>query len=148
MIDSPTFIYIYNIILKAVVWVVVVLAVVIMYWKIFLVVHRQRRQISVLSQSSNTNDTTEGITKNNKRSAMVFVIIMAFIVLWLPYIIYSIILAFYPEILAYGINTSTTVTLYIMFVMLALGNSAVNAFIYARFDRDFRNAYRQLLRCK
>ena len=134
---------IYNILLKAAVWVVVVLAVIIMYWKILLIVHKQRRQICVLNRSSNTNDTTGDITNNNKRIVMIFVIIIAFIVLWLPYLMYILIVEFYPE----SINPSTILKTYMLLSTLTLSNSAVNAFIYARFDKEFRNAYRQVLKC-
>ena len=136
---------IYNTLMKIILWVVVVLAVIIMYLKIFLVVHKQRRQIRELS---NTNNTTVDMTKNKRRSAMIFVIIIAFIVLWIPHIIYSIMMAFYPLILIYSINPYGIVTLFIMCTTLALCNSAVNAFIYARSDKDFRNAYKQVLKCK
>ena len=78
---------------------------------------------------------------------MVFVIIIAFIVLWLPNMISSIILAFYLDILMYVMGASTLIQFFIMCQTLALLNSAVNAFIYARIDKDFRNAYRQVLRC-
>ena len=134
---------IYNILLKAAVWVVVVLAVVMVYWEILLIVHKQRRQICVLNRSSNTNDTTGDITKNNKRIVMIFVIIIAFIVLWLPYLMYILIVEFYPE----SIIPSTIIKTYMLLSTLTLSNSAVNAFIYARFDKEFRNAYRQVLKC-
>ena len=137
---------IYNTLMKIILWVVVVLAVIIMYLKIFLVVHKQRRQIRELS--SNTNNTTVDMTKNKRRSAMIFVIIIAFIVLWIPHMICSIMVVFYPLIIVHSINPHGIIILYVAVTTLALCNSAVNAFIYARFDKDFRNAYRQVLKSK
>ena len=150
-IFSP-FIDMYRTLLQVVLWSIVVLAVIIMYWKIFAIIHKQKRQIQELSQLFSNEVNPENIThrgnkKGTQRIILVFVIIIAFIVLWLPNMISSIMLVFYLNILIYVMNTSTLIQFFMMCQTLALLNSAVNAFIYARIDKDFRNAYRQVLRC-
>ena len=142
----------YRTLLKVVLWSIIVLAVIIMYWKIFAIIHKQKRQIEELSQSFNNEGNPENIThrgnkKGTKRIILVFVIIIAFIVLWLPKMISSIMVVFYLDILIYGMGASNLIQFVVMCQILALLNSAVNALIYARMDKDFRNAYRQVLRC-
>ena len=132
-------------------WLVVVVAVIVMYWKIFAIVHKQRRQIRELSLSSNADDNIipQSENKNNtKRIVMVLVIIVAFIVLWLPARIAAIMTNFYRDTLVHGIGVYNSITLFIICMTFALCNSAVNVFIYARFDKDFRKAFRQILNCK
>ena len=145
---------IYNTLIRIVIWVAVVIAIIVMYWKIFAMVHKQKRQICELRQTSTIDNKTENIIQHRankkkgiKRVVMVFVLIIAFILLWLPHMISFIIYNFYADIFTYGIGIYRTITFYVMFTTLALSNSAVNAFIYARSDRDFRHAYKQILQC-
>ena len=142
----------YRTLLKVVLWTMVVLAVIVMYWKIFAIVHKQKRQIQELSESFSNELNPENITyrdnkKGTKRIIMVFVIIIAFIVLWLPNMIASILLAFYLDILMHAMQVSTMMTFFVIGQTFAMLNSAVNVGIYATIDKDFRNAYRQVLRC-
>ena len=147
---------IYDTLLKTIVWIIVVSAVIVMYVKIYSVVRQHKRQVLALShQGQNAADNNginsashENRNKNIKRLVMVFLIIISLIILWLPYHIAVCMYAFNPDILIYGLGMSTMIKFFVVVNAITFVNSAVNAFIYARFDKEFRNAYRQLLTCK
>ena len=147
----------YDTLLKTVVWIIVVSAVIVMYVKIYSVVRQHKRQVLALShQGQNAADNNginsashENRNKNIKRLVMVFLIIISLIILWLPYHIVSILYFFYPSVLLYAMSSMSVVLRFFIIVnTIAFINSAVNAFIYARFDKEFRNAYKEILQCK
>ena len=144
----------YDTLMKIILWVIVVLAVIVMYVKIFAVIRKQKKAILELGAQSSRNaqnderNTRSRDANKNKRVVMVFLIIVSFIVLWLPYVIITILYAFYRNILIYGLGPSAMVVIFVICVAISFTNSAVNAFIYARFDKEFRNAYVQILKCK
>ena len=146
--DTPSF-EIYYALIKAVLWIIVVLVVISMYVQIYLIIQKQKRQVAILNLSYQQDDVvTHNRNSNNKRIAMLFMILISFIVLWLPNIIISILFAYNRNLLIDSVGESNTATIIVMCLTFALTNSAVNAFIYARIDKDFRNSYKQIMQCK
>jgi melanocortin 5 receptor len=153
---SSTFLDMYYVLLVAVLWTVVVFVVIVMYLQILLVIRQQKRQILAISshQSNHDADGCRGVhrshgnmTMNNKRVAMIFMIIVSFIVLWLPDIITSLSVVLYTHTLYNVMGFSTMRMLLIVCSAISFSNSAVNTFIYARMDKEFRKAYITLLQC-
>jgi uncharacterized membrane protein (DUF485 family) len=135
----------FHTLLKTLLWACVVMAVGAIYVKILLVVRRQKRRMVALRAHQQTD---AGDSSRNKRLAMVFMIVMSFILLWLPYITVWMLTAFFNDILADGMSPSALLALHIICSTIAIANSAVNTFIYARMDKEFRKAYKLILQCK
>jgi hypothetical protein len=155
---STNHLSIYRSLLRAILWSVVVFVVVVMYLRILLVIRKQKRQITTALSSHQPANTTNSsgsesgsygnANKQTKQVAMVFLIIISFIVLWCPTITLELFTDLYPDSLASGTSSSTIITISIICHTIAFANSAVNAFIYARMDKEFRKAYKQILQCK
>ena len=147
----------YGNLVKTILWAVIALTVTFMYLQIMCVVKKQQRQVQTLEVRFHSNTVNndgrntsqpQNTQKHSNRIFIVFCIITLFIVLWLPYIIITVSLAFYRQKLIYTIGDSTLAKILAICITIAAINSSVNVFIYARIEKDFRNAYKQILLCK
>ena len=117
--------------------------IVLMYIKILHVVHKHATQIRSLSQESSNKNNFKSEMKATKTMAL---IVFSYSIFWAPVFIKETIEA------VNLIDTNTvlsfryTVVSYALLIWGTL-NSGVNCIIYAWFNKDFRKAYNDILRC-
>jgi len=113
----------------------------VLYWRIFRTI-RNRKRIAITSDGTPTN---AGCCINRMSAAvtrMMAVVLGYLILAWSPYFVLlpvSTLSQTNPKWLTYGMDVAT---------FLVYTNSAVNPLIYSWLNRDFRQAYIDLLVCK
>ena len=80
------------------------------------------------------------INKERKAAKTVGIIVGCFILCWLPFFSVYLLGAFCP--------TCTDPLVFTIFFWLGYCNSAINPCVYALFSKDFRYAFKKLLRCR
>ncbi|XP_035391422.1 histamine receptor H2b [Electrophorus electricus] len=112
-----------------------------MYHRIFCTAREQVRRIRAATPSFARSASAVATAREHKATVTLAAVLGAFLVCWLPYFIYF---------TCMGLRRETHPPLLAHSVVLWLGyfNSAVNPILYPALNRDFRQAYRQLLRCR
>ncbi|XP_042355753.1 histamine receptor H2b [Plectropomus leopardus] len=112
-----------------------------MYLCIFRVAREQVRRIRAATPSFARTASTAAIAREHKATVTVVAVLGAFIICWFPYFTYF---------TCMGLREKTNPPNTLNSVVLWLGyfNSALNPILYPAFNRDFRRAYGQLLRCR
>ena len=80
------------------------------------------------------------INKEKKAAKTVGIIVGGFIVCWAPF--------FSVYLLGAFCSDCTPMMVFTIFFWLGYCNSAINPFVYALFSKDFRYAFKKLLRCR
>ena len=80
------------------------------------------------------------INKEKKAAKTVGIIVGGFIACWAPF--------FSVYLLGAFCENCTPITVFTIFFWLGYCNSAINPFVYALFSKDFRYAFKKLLRCR
>jgi hypothetical protein len=135
---------------KIVIWVILpqiylpVIGNIILYGSIFISISKRKR-VSV-SISGQDGDTNRGPSKSEKMTTAVtkmMCMVLGYLILaWLPF--FSIIFIYSQgDVIPFWFGYVRDAT-----VFLVYSNSAINPIIYSWYNRDFKQAYRQLLKCK
>jgi len=101
-------------------------------------ISRHRGPVTVAAAADNTRTSA----KKRQASRLLVLVVVIFAVLWLPLHIH--LLVFY-----FG-NTSDSpfyLVLSVLWNCLAYANSCVNPLIYDHMSKDFRDAFREVMRC-
>ena len=103
--------------------------------------HHETKTMAFLRKSRRKNFKLElqKLNKEKKAAKTVGIIVGCFILCWLPFFTVYLLGAFWPD--------STPPLLFSIFFWLGYCNSAINPCVYALFSRDFRCAFKKLLRC-
>ncbi|XP_047462256.1 histamine receptor H2b [Mugil cephalus] len=111
-----------------------------MYLCIFRVAREQVRRIRAATPSF-ARTATAAIAREHKATVTLAAVLGAFIICWFPYFTFFICM---------GMEEKTTPpnTLHSVVLWLGYFNSALNPILYPAFNRDFRKAYAELLRCR
>ncbi|KAL7846344.1 hypothetical protein SRHO_G00213240 [Serrasalmus rhombeus] len=111
-----------------------------LYHRIFLVARVQARRIRAATPSFIRSASLVATAREHKATVTLAAVLGAFIICWLPFFIYFICMGLRREMDPPHLTHS---------VVLWLGyfNSALNPILYPALNRDFRQAYGQLLRC-
>ncbi|XP_037603759.1 histamine receptor H2b [Sebastes umbrosus] len=112
-----------------------------MYLCIFRVAREQVRRIRAATPSFARAASTAAIAREHKATVTLAAVLGAFIICWFPY---------FTFFSCMGIRKKTNPPNTLNSVILWLGyfNSALNPILYPAFNRDFRRAYGELLRCR
>jgi hypothetical protein len=147
--------YLYSSLKITISYMLVTLVIGIMYIQIWFIIRKQRRvmdiQINIPQPQPAPPGDTAGsavATKKEKKSTLsVFVVVVAFVLLWLPGVSHSVL----ASIGAYNpsyVSRDTLITLYGLSYTLASVNATVNVVIYAVTNKKFKIAFQKLLGCK
>uniref|UniRef100_A0A673BB72 Histamine H2 receptor n=1 Tax=Sphaeramia orbicularis TaxID=375764 RepID=A0A673BB72_9TELE len=112
-----------------------------MYLCIFRVAREQARRIRAATPSFARTPSSAAIAREHKATMTLAAVLGAFIICWFPY---------FTFFTCMGIRGKTNPPNTVHSVVLWLGyfNSALNPILYPAFNRDFRRAYGELLRCR
>ncbi|XP_077983937.1 D(1A) dopamine receptor-like [Glandiceps talaboti] len=105
--------------------------------RLFRIVSNQAKRVCIQSQTS-----TYPICFRKAQFRAIkgtAIIVVLFCIMWLPYYITKIILAFYP-------TSAIVIEIHFYSSLLAYCNAAINPLLYA-YNKDFQRAYRKLLCC-
>ena len=99
------------------------------------------RRIRAAMPSSLRRASTAAIAHEHKATVTLAAVLGAFIICWFPY---------FTFLTCMGIKEKTNPpnTLHSVILWLGYFNSALNPILYPAFNRDFRRAYGDLLRCR
>ncbi|XP_038148218.1 histamine H2 receptor-like [Cyprinodon tularosa] len=111
-----------------------------MYFCIFRVAREQVRRIRATTPSF-ARSATAAIAREHKATVTLAAVLGAFIICWFPYFTYFTWM---------GVKEKTNPPNMLHSIVLWLGylNSTLNPILYPAFNRDFRQAYGELLRCR
>ncbi|XP_029029493.1 histamine receptor H2b [Betta splendens] len=112
-----------------------------MYLRIFRVAREQVHRIRAATPSFARRASTSAVAREHKATVTLAAVLGAFVLCWFPYFTY----------LTYtGVKEETAPPDTLSSVVLWLGyfNSTLNPILYPAFNRDFRRAYAELLRCR
>ncbi|XP_062261582.1 histamine receptor H2b [Platichthys flesus] len=112
-----------------------------MYLCIFRVAREQVRRIRAAMPSYPRTKTTAAIAHEHKATVTLGAVLGAFIICWFPYFTFLICMSIKDK-------TNPPNTLHSVILWLGYFNSALNPILYPAFNRDFRRAYGDLLRCR
>ncbi|XP_049896573.1 histamine receptor H2b [Epinephelus moara] len=112
-----------------------------MYLCIFRVAREQVRRIQAATPSFARTASTAAIAREHKATVTLAAVLGAFVICWFPY---------FTFFTCMGIREKKNPPNTLNSVVLWLGyfNSALNPILYPAFNRDFRRAYGELLRCR
>ena len=110
------------------------------YSKLWLVARKHRRVIAQ-QQSLFPSNTTK---PSHKANLMVFIIVLVFALLWLPYTIVSVV---------YGISTDDNITdaaqtAMNILALLGFSNSVINCIVYVAMNKHIKQVIKRKLTCK
>ncbi|XP_069001778.1 histamine receptor H2b [Embiotoca jacksoni] len=111
-----------------------------MYLCIFRVAQEQVRRIRAATPSC-ARMATVAVAREHKATVTLAAVLGAFVICWFPY---------FTFFTCKGIKEKTNPPNILHSIVIWLGyfNSALNPILYPAFNRDFRRAYRELLRCR
>lgn len=101
----------------------------------------QVRRIRAATPSFARAASTAAIAREHKATVTLAAVLGAFVICWFPYFTFFT----YMGIMA---KTNPPNTLHSVVLWLGYFNSALNPILYPAFNRDFRRAYAELLRCR
>lgn len=87
-------------------------------------------------------DNTRTSAKKRQASRLLILVVVIFAVLWLPLHIHLLLLYF-----GYTSDSPFYLVLSVLWNCLAYANSCVNPLIYDHMSKDFRDAFREVMRC-
>lgn len=143
----------YSVVSSVINFVIPTIVMCVLYWKIYKVAHAHARRIgrheNVSHSAVEYNPTSTGgsserrsMSKNIKAAKTIAILVSAFLICWMPYTLLST-----ASILCgkkcYDNIPQELITLTLL---LAYTNSALNPFLYAFHNRDFRESFRRLLK--
>ncbi|XP_008280653.1 histamine receptor H2b [Stegastes partitus] len=111
-----------------------------MYLCIFRVAREQARRIRATTPSS-ARTATAAIAREHKATVTLAAVLGAFVICWFPYFTF-----FTCKGIKEKMNPPNT--LHSIVLWMGYFNSALNPILYPAFNRDFRKAYGELLRCR
>ncbi|XP_068572687.1 histamine H2 receptor-like [Cebidichthys violaceus] len=112
-----------------------------MYLCIFRVAREQVRRIRAATPSFARAASTAAIAREHKATMSLAAVLGAFVICWFPYFTLFTCMAIKGK-------TNPPNTLNSVVLWLGYFNSALNPILYPAFNRDFRKAYGELLRCR
>ncbi|XP_035480137.1 histamine receptor H2b isoform X1 [Scophthalmus maximus] len=112
-----------------------------MYLCIFRVAREQVQRIRAATPSLPRISSTAAIAREHKATVTLAAVLGAFVICWFPYFTYLTCIGMKEK-------TNPPNTLHSVILWLGYFNSALNPILYPAFNRDFRRAYGDLLRCK
>ncbi|KAJ4929654.1 hypothetical protein JOQ06_018677 [Pogonophryne albipinna] len=112
-----------------------------MYLCIFRVAREQVKRIRAATPSFARSASNAAIAREHKATVTLVAVLGGFVICWFPY---------FTLFTCMGIkeNTNPPNTLNSVVLWLGYFNSALNPILYPAFNRDFRKAYAELLRCR
>lgn len=142
----------YSVVSSVINFVIPTIVMCVLYSRIYKVAHAHARRIgrhenishSAVEYNSTTTGGTErrSMSKNIKAAKTIAILVSAFLICWMPYTLVS-----SASILCgkkcYDNTPDEVITLTLL---LAYTNSALNPFLYAFHNRDFRESFRRLLK--
>ena len=159
-VDHCTHSILYGSLVTGMVYLLVTGPVSVMYYRIWSIIRSQKSQIQAMTisaQVSVENSTTENVNRQNERKsniskrerksiAMIFAVVLAFIILWLPLVIHG----FLHSTSMYTDKLNGVIINIIYDLCLTIGfvNAAINVVIYAIMNTEFRRAYQTILSCR
>ena len=87
-------------------------------------------------------DNTRTSAKKRQASRLLILVVVIFAVLWLPLHIHLLVVYF-----GYTSDSPFYLVLSVLWNCLAYANSCVNPLIYDHMSKDFRDAFREVMRC-
>uniref|UniRef100_A0A3Q0S562 Histamine H2 receptor n=1 Tax=Amphilophus citrinellus TaxID=61819 RepID=A0A3Q0S562_AMPCI len=111
-----------------------------LYLCIFRVAREQARRIRATIPSF-ARTATAVVAREHKATVTLAAVLGAFVICWFPYFTYLTYIGMKEK-------TNPPNTLHSVVLWLGYFNSTLNPILYPAFNRDFRRAYRGLLRCK
>lgn len=132
-------------------FLIALIAILFVYIKILRTVHKivlseQRSRIHLQPNKSSGfyEENTQNLTLNEyKASSTLSVVIVAFVLCWLPFLVLEIVRLFLDNTMILTIET-----LNFLFIWLAYTNSALNPIIYVTLNREFRKPIKEILCCR
>ncbi|XP_037323556.2 histamine receptor H2b [Pungitius pungitius] len=112
-----------------------------MYLCIFRVAREQVRRIRAATPSFARTASTAAIAREHKATVTLAAVLGAFVICWFPYFTLF-------TCMAIKRKTNPPNTLNSVVLWMGYFNSALNPILYPAFNRDFRRAYGELLRCR
>lgn len=112
-----------------------------MYLCIFRVAREQVRRIRAAIPSFARTASTAAMAREHKATVTLAAVLGAFIICWFPYFTFFTCMGMKEK-------TNPPNTLHSVVLWLGYFNSALNPILYPAFNRDFRRAYAELLRCR
>ena len=109
-----------------------------MYSRIFWVARKHRRTIQV---QENHRGKTMNTKRENKTAVTLAIVVGLFFACWFPMNVVFMMMGL-------GIKTSFIKSLYQPCIIVAVTNSAMNPFIYGWRNKEFKQAYIKIIRCK
>ncbi|XP_076148099.1 histamine receptor H2a isoform X2 [Alosa pseudoharengus] len=116
------------------------------YCRVFRIARAQARRIVATRRAGGCSSTPAGhwgvlavAVRENKATVTLAAVVGAFIVCWTPYFTYFTVMGL--------LQKDMRDTAYSVVLWLGYTNSALNPFLYAALNRDFRSAYGRLLYC-
>lgn len=114
----------------------------IVYTKLLLIAREHARKIADIQTTFNNQHGSHGSEGMKKGTRLVIVILVAYILTWLPYFLVN-----FVVIARNGDSNNLLRILTLLSVHCGLTNSWINVIIYGWINHDFREAYRFLLCC-
>ncbi|KAE8287920.1 Histamine H2 receptor [Larimichthys crocea] len=112
-----------------------------MYLCIFRVAREQVRRIRAAIPSFARTPSTAAIAREHKATVTLAAVLGAFVICWFPYFTFFVCMGIKQK-------RNPPNTLHSVVLWLGYLNSALNPILYPAFNRDFRRAYAELLRCR
>ena len=100
---------------------------------------KRPRTRSTIRRFTRSRQSFKSSMRERKATRTLGVIMGAFTACWLPFFIVALIKPFYPDVPTW---------LSSLFLWLGYTNSFLNPIIYARFNRDFRGPFKDILLCR
>jgi len=101
-------------------------------------ISRHRAPVTLAAAADNTRTSA----KKRQASRLLILVIIVFAVLWLPLHVHLLVLHF-----GYASASPFYLVLSVLWNCLAYANSCVNPLIYDHVSKDFRDAFREVMRC-
>jgi hypothetical protein len=142
----------YSVVSSVINFVLPTIVMCILYFKIYKVAHAHARRIGrhenashsamVYNSTTGTTHRRRSMSKNIKAAKTIAILVSAFLVCWMPYTLISC-----ASILCgRSCHDNTPSEILPLTLLLAYINSALNPFLYAFHNKDFRESFRRLLK--